>query len=220
LSFSLCHCQFQQTEKQTLELDFITAADEDDSVFNDFAWVQTEDMNLFVLASAIDFKVAIVDMSSSPPSVSYVTLSDMAWPEDADARDRQVEWAEGTDYVWIGGRMELQSYVVDVRNKELVQTIKHAGELYKMLSVHNRAFTYLADSLNIHWDETGVSSSSSALRSNGDGSSNGLSIAALALSCIALVAVLTNFIMSMSKKTQASDETLAGKKSEMPPSVA
>ena len=60
-------------------------------------------MDLFVVASSTDFKVAIVDVSQSKPTVSYVTLSDMAFPDDDSPTDRQVEWVEGTDFVWVSG---------------------------------------------------------------------------------------------------------------------
>jgi hypothetical protein len=220
-----------QTSKQTLQLDFDTAIDEEISAYDDFAWIKTNDLNLFVLASAIDFKVALVDLSRSTPSVSYINLGDQAWPADTRARTRQVEWVEGTDYVWIGGRVEGQTYVVDVRKKSLVKTISHPdSEIYKLLSVRNHYFASFAAGLDQHWQETGVwnhnygngGSSSAFLRgdgSDGSGNGNGVSIAALALSCIAVVAVITNFAFSHEKAT-SSAESLAGKKSVVPPSVA
>ena len=103
-------------------MDFDSTIDEDMSAFDDFAWIQvrppsnerrscslcarfsslvprwtyqTADKNLFVVASATDFKLALVDMSEDEPTVEYIALSDKTFGEDDRLRDRQVEWAQG-----------------------------------------------------------------------------------------------------------------------------
>ena len=72
---------------------------EDYNVFDDFAFIQRDGMNLFVVSSSSDYKVAIVDMDDPDKKVSYVMLKDV--PYTGRARGRQVEHVEGTDYVWI-----------------------------------------------------------------------------------------------------------------------
>jgi len=256
------------TNFMTLELDgFNSTISEEIAAYDDFAWIQNDDINLFIVASSIDFKAAVVDMSKSNPSVEYIELSDMTFPEGSRARDRQVEWVEGTDYVWISGRVEKQIYVVDIRQKKLVKTFADM-EAYKLVSVVNKEFAALADQLNDHWENTGVwdarvpempassgsdtdsgssnkedssSGSSNSGSSNNEGSSSGssnnmgstktesnaareaemeevekddtLSIVAIALSCVALFAVFTNFVLSRDQKEVSSGETLAGRKS-------
>jgi len=237
------------TNFMTLELEgFNSTISEEIAAYSDFAWIQTDEMNLFIVASSIDFKAAVVDMSKSTPTVEYIELSDMTFPEDARARDRQVEWVEGTDYVWISGRVEKQIYVVDIRQKKLVKTFANT-EAYKLVSVVNKEFAALADQLNTHWEDIGVwdarvpevpassGSGSDSGNSNNGGSNSGsstdtesnsareatqdkeletddtLSIVAIALSCVALFAVFTNFFLSRNQKDVSSGETLAGKKS-------
>mmetsp|Transcript_10692 Transcript_10692/g.17248 ORF Transcript_10692/g.17248 Transcript_10692/m.17248 type:complete len:582 (+) Transcript_10692:74-1819(+) len=239
---------------KTLDMDFNSTIAEDISAFDDFAWVQTADKNLFVVASATDFKLALVDMSQSDPAVEYITLSDKTFGPDDRIRDRQIEWVQGSNYVWVSGRTEAQVYVVDIVKKEVVKTFTDV-EANKLVSVKSRQYENIADMVNQVFDENGVwearvpaqqeapaqaaparpmsdplpssedvansavSSANSALSdSESSGSSNTLSIAALAISCVAIVAVVTNFYMSQQK--QASDDTIAGKKSQVPPSVA
>ena len=84
----------------TLTLDFNTTNVDDDDVFHDFAYIQHDDMNLFVVSSSSDYKVAIVDMASPDKTTSYVMLKDVPYTDRA--RSRQIEHVEGTDYVWIG----------------------------------------------------------------------------------------------------------------------
>ena len=69
-------------------------------MFDDFAYIQQGDMNLFVVSSSSDYKVAIVDMNSPNKDVSYVILKNMPYVDRS--RSRQVEHVEGTDYVWVG----------------------------------------------------------------------------------------------------------------------
>merc|ERR1712003_559739 len=90
------------------------------------------------------------DMSN--PQTTYITLSDMTLPADARVRDRQVEWVEGTDYVWISGRVEQQIYVVDIRRKALVKTFTDV-EAYKLVSVVDTDFSNLAEQLQSTWEQ-------------------------------------------------------------------
>merc|ERR1711933_528455 len=147
------------------------------------------------------------------------------------------------DYVWISGRVEKQIYVVNIRTRELVNTFTDV-EAYKLVSVVNNEFTELAEQLQATWEENGVfdsrnqenmmpesstaeSSSTessttaqaqAANNDNGDGSNATLSIVAIALSVVAILAVMTNFFMSQQK--QAEVEKISGEKSQVPPSVA
>ena len=102
----------------------------------------------------------------------------------------------------------------------------------------------LANQINEQFDENGVwasrvperaapapvppaQSSSTASEANAavetasdeSGSSDTLAVAALAISCIAIVAVITNFALSKAKEAGSGD-TVAGQRSQAPPSVA
>lgn len=233
----------------TLDMNFNSTMGEDDSVFNDFAFVQTADKNMFVVASATDFKLALVDMSKPDPTVEYITLSDKLFNEGDRVRSRQVEWVQGSNYVWVSGRTEEQVYVVDIVSKKVVKTFTEVAA-NKLVSVRSNQYDNMAEMVNQVFDENGVweqhtqkvpayvppttsedsissedtepalaTSSANALNDTESSSnSNGLSIASLLISCVAIVAVLTNFYMSQTKGS--SNDTVAGKKSTAPPSVA
>lgn len=217
----------QKSQIETiLALDFNLTNVDDDNVFNDFAYIQHEDKNLFVVSSASDYKVAIVDMNSPDKYVSYVMLKDI--PYDDRDRSRQVEWAEGTNYVWIGGRQDDEAYVVDVVNKELVKTFTGVDSR-KLLSVTPHHFMGMADEYAQQIGKTTGMYSSSSSMSSGSGTgenNNSLSIAALALSVVAIAAVAASFFARKAvpagaqeaaplAKAIADDPSLA-----VPPSVA
>ena len=194
---------------------------EETSVFDDYAFVQSSNMNMFVVASSADYKVAIVDMNKSPPEPSYITLKDKEF--EGRSRSRQVEWVHGTEFVWVGGRPDEEAYVIDLSSKTLVKTLSNV-DARKLLSVSNYNFLGMSQSLNQHWAENGVwdshgSSSSSTGQQTGSytgqqtaqATSNNdtprdnsdtkdtLSVAAIVLSIMALLAVSVNFVANMSK---------------------
>jgi hypothetical protein len=175
-------------------------------------------MNLFVLSSSSDYQVAIVDMDNDF-DVSYVNLKDI--PYDGRAYSRQVEWVEGSNYVWIGGRQDDEAYVIDLSTKKLIKTFTDVDPR-KLLSVAPHHFMGMADEYNNYFQENGaLQGSSSAMRfgSNGDGGSNNiLSIAALAISIVAIAAVIGSFFAA--KKSSPSSGGSAKQESPMAVSVA
>jgi len=130
---------FKSKLEMTLKLDFNTTNVDDDEVFHDFAYIQEDDMNLFVVSSSSDYKVAIVDMASPDKTTSYVMLKDKDVHFLDRPRSRQIEHVEGTDYVWIGGRRQEEAYVINVRTKKLVRTFMEV-DARRLLSVKHHAF--------------------------------------------------------------------------------
>merc|ERR1712157_507011 len=63
------------------------------------------------------------------------TLTDKP-KEDGFWEGRQVEWAVGTDYVWVGGSEYEEIYVVDIVKKMVVKTITGI-DAEQMVSVNN-----------------------------------------------------------------------------------
>jgi len=200
-----------------LELDFNTTNVEESGVFNDFAYIQTNHMNCFVVSSSSDYKVAIVDMDTL--EVSYVTLKDI--PYEGRGRSRQVEWAEGTKYVWIGGRSDDEAYVIDLETKELVNTFSEVDPR-KLLSVTNHHFMGMADEFGAYFSDNNVfltdrGSNALSFTSNSDK----LSIAALALSCVAIAAVLASFFVKSGSASGSGKKVPAPEAASaiVPPSV-
>merc|ERR1712161_138504 len=201
---------------RTLSLSFNTTNVEEDSVYRDFAYIKTDEMNLFVVSSSSDYKVAIVDMDSATEGdsdyvVDYIQLKDI--PYEGRSYSRQVEWVEGTNYVWIGGQQDDEAYVIDLSTKELIKTFTEVDPR-KLLSVTPYGFLGMADEYRTHLQDSMGSSSSSQTGASsmysamGNGSSSDtfsgsdkLSIAALAMSIVAIAAVLASFF---AKSHQAS----------------
>merc|ERR1712238_114940 len=173
--------------------------------------------NLFVVSSSSDYKVAIVDMDSATEGdsdyiVDYVSLKDI--PYEGRSYSRQVEWVEGTNYVWIGGQQDDEAYVIDLSTKELIKTFTDVDPR-KLLSVTPYGFLGMADEYRSHMQDSMGSSSSqtgaSMYSALGNGSSSDsfsgsdkLSIAALAMSIVAIAAVLASFF---AKSQQASSSS-------------
>lgn len=203
----------------TLSLDFNTTNVEDYQVFYDFAYVQYNGINCFVVSSASDYKVAVVNMDTL--ETSYIMLKDV--PYDNRRRSRQIEWAEGTQFVWIGGRIDKEAYVIDLEKMELIRTFTDV-DARKFLSVAHHEFNFLAEELS-GMMMPAVSTQESSM--SGDSTSNDhLSVVALALSCIAIAAVVASlFVKNGGVKSTPQESAIgAGAKSVdpslmVPPSV-
>ena len=182
-------------------------------------------MDLFVVSSASDYKVAIVDMSTTDYEISYVYLKDV--PYEGRRYSRQVEWAEGTNYVWVGGRQDDEAYVIDIANMELVRTFTEVDSR-KLLSVAPYHFMGMADEYGSYYARSSAASSAMSSTNNQDGGSDVLSIVALALSCVAIAAVVASFMAknnAPSAPAQESASPLTKAKIDdpslaVPPSVA
>ena len=238
---------FKSNIETVLTLDFNTTNVDDYNVFNDFAYIQHEGLDLFVVSSSSDYKVAIVDMASKNKDVSYVMLKET--PYVGRSRGRQIEHVEGTDYVWIGGRQDNEAYVVNVATKKLVRTFTEV-DTRKLVSVKNHAFfdqaqdygTFLgssgpASTATVQTVEapkpaaparpaTAIVTAQAATQSDESSENEGtdtLAIAALVLSCIAIVAVIASFSMKQSQATKAEARPLNTKTDDpsvaVPPSV-
>jgi len=203
----------------TLSLDFNTTNVEDYQVFYDFAYVQFNGINCFVVSSASDYKVAVVNMDTL--ETSYIMLKDV--PYDSRRRSRQIEWAEGTQFVWIGGRIDKEAYVIDLEKMELIRTFTDV-DARKFLSVAHHEFNFLAEELS-GMMMPAVSTQESSM-SDDSTSNDHLSVVALALSCIAIAAVVASlFVKNGGVKSTPQESAIgAGGKSVdpslmVPPSV-
>lgn len=201
----------------TLKLDFNTTNVEDYAVFRDFAYIKTAAMNCFIVSSSADYKVALIDMDTL--EASYIMLKDV--PYEGRSSTRQVEWAEGTKYVWIGGRSDDEVYVIDIEAKKVIRTFTEVDPR-KLLSVSNNHFMGMADAYADYFnnngqfmsDESGGKLTSSRLQSSDSGDGNTLSIVALALSCVAIAAVVVSLFANKSGASDSKDnmvDAAAGK---------
>merc|ERR1719491_1979410 len=196
-------------------------------------------MNLFVVSSSSDYKVAIVDMASPDKTTSYVMLKGKDVPYTDRARSRQIEHVEGTDYVWIGGRRQEEAYVINVRTKKLVRTFMEV-DARRLLSVKHHAFFQQVADFGKYMTQEGMlsnaevqtveeeaskdvedveaapsdvsrgsasvsaqaaSANDDEVEKDDDGGNDALSIAALAISCVAIAAVLANVVVMNNAKS-------------------
>jgi len=198
----------------TLELDFNTTNVEEYGVFNDFAYIKTNEMNCFIVSSSSDYKVAIVDMNTL--DVSYIMLKDI--PYEGRRSSRQVEWAEGTKYVWIGGRSDDEAYVIDLETQEVVRTFTDVDPR-KLLSVSPIHFMAMANEYGAYYLDSGIFESDSEpgvpvtsfmeSKSVDSDSNDTLSIVALALSCVAIAAVVASIFANKSEKSNNAETVVA-----------
>ena len=126
--------------KHDIPLDFNVTNVEDDPVYSDHAFVKTTigdvDIDLLVLSSANEHKVALIDFSSDIPAVTYVTFKDELKTDRA--RTRQIEWVDGTEFVWISGPREIADniFIIDLLKGEHVKTMS-INDPRKFVSVIN-----------------------------------------------------------------------------------
>lgn len=202
-----------QTVQYDLDLDFETALVEEAAVFDDFAFIQDATNNLFVVASAADNKVAIVDLNANPPKADYVAFKNGAF--EGRPRSRQVEWAPTTNYVWVSGPSDNDAFVIDFVEKKVVKSFSDV-DVSKLLSVVNNHF--LARAQRLHDHGYYPESSSAQAFHDDDNENNVLSIVALALSLVALLAVFTNLVLTA--KNNRNDEASIVRKKSVQQSVA
>lgn len=120
-----------------LELGFSREGYETKSVSKDFAFVTRNDKTLAVFPSGTENKVAIVDMTSKPIKTSFITFNEQKFKYGAPhGMYRRIEWAIGTDYVWVTDSSYDEAYVIDVVKNEVVKTLTDV-DVSQMLSVQN-----------------------------------------------------------------------------------
>merc|ERR1712238_497596 len=130
------------SEKSTvwadLSLGFNATYHEDDVVYSDFAFVEKDGKDIIVFVSGTENRAAIVDITGGADNIktTYVNLAE--GESTSNRLRRQIEWAAGTNYVWIDGTAGQEIYVIDVMSAELVTTLTGISTT-KMLSVQNYA---------------------------------------------------------------------------------
>ena len=102
-----------------LELDFSTEGYENTSVSKDFAFVYKNGKTKVVFPSGTEHKVAIVeipetgDIRDGDVQINYVPFNtdEFIQGRAPHGRYRRIEWAVGTDYVWVNDGSLEELYV-------------------------------------------------------------------------------------------------------------
>ena len=143
-------------------------------VISDFAFVEWKDRSILALASGYDNNLALADLSTDPPTVTKVLLSSSASPTGGGSTGRMVEWAYGTEYLWVDGSANEEVYVLkldDNGGASLHRTITNAPTS-KMIYVENFAQravqNLMADFMTTIFTQSSDGSSSNTGSGNSD----------------------------------------------------
>jgi hypothetical protein len=106
-------------------------------VISDFAFV-TGGRNILVLAASTDNDVVLVDLDKNFRT-KRINIAPTA-TESTATSSRQVEWAVGTNYVWVNGEGTEEQYIIeiedDIDSAKLTRTLSDAPK-GQMIFVNN-----------------------------------------------------------------------------------
>jgi len=160
------------------------------TVVSDFAFVTDESRNILILGADTDNDVVLVDLldDSFPMRKLQLTPSN----ESTGGARRNIEWAVGSDYVWVDGGATDEMYIInigsDINEAKVVRQLLNitAGQ---MLYVENYARKRLMDDIRRE-SETVMSFSQSdkgSAEHKSDDDIDPVGIAALVIGCSALL---------------------------------
>jgi len=179
-----------------LELGFDRTGYETTSVAKDFAFVYKDGKTSIVFPSGTEHKVAIVEIptgyvTSDAIKISYVTFNKEEFVKGRapHGRYRRVEWAVGTDYVWVTDGSLEEIYVIDVVQKEVTTTLTEI-DTGNLVSVQNYERTRQFEAqkqlvMDLYNDETAA-----------------IDIAAMVVGAIAIAVGICNYLYMMQMKKE------------------
>lgn len=162
----------------------------------DFAIAEIGGRNVAVFASGSDNDVAIVDLES-PTSVPKISLTSSSFASGVAGEGRSVEWAQGTEFVWLTGQEAKEIYVIQIPRGDIgratVKTVIQGVDASALMYVENYAARAVATSLERS------SRFHEAVAANQD---NTLSVVSLVIACLAFVfSVALFFRVVMTRST-------------------
>lgn len=139
---------------------------------SDFAFVQWKNHNLLALASGYDNELALIDLGVNSPTVTKLKLSNSMSPTGGNG-GRMVEWAYGTDYLWVDASDAEEAYIIrlsedgDVAKAAVERTVADLPSS-KLIYVENFAERAQVQFLSevFATDDASASDSSTSQKSN------------------------------------------------------
>jgi len=185
------------------------------TVISDFAFVQDENRDILVLGASTDNNIVLVDLRSDSKTLTTRKL-DLApgVVESTGGSSRKLEWAVGTDYVWVNGAESEEQYIINIPNSDInsAKLVRTLGGIPSgnMVFVNNyermRAVVHAAsvtatataaqDNIIVSANVNEMSSSSSSSTGNSDN----LGLAGVILGSIGLVAGLGAMVLVLNKQ--------------------
>ena len=156
---------------------------------------------MVVFPSGTEHKVAIVELGSGDLTnanipVSYVTFNtdEFIAGRAPHGRYRRIEWAEGTDYVWVTDGSLDETYVIDVMTKQ-VETVLRNIDPGSLVSVQN-----YERARQIETQKALVTQMTQQQAQEESSSSSGIAVAAIIVGGLAVVGAIANFMYMVSMK--------------------
>jgi len=204
------------------------------TVISDFAFVQDENRDILVLGASTDNNIVLVDLRSDSMTTRKLDLAPGV-AESTGGSSRNLEWAVGTNYVWVDGAESEEQYIInissDINSAKVARTMGGIAS-GNMMSVNNyermrdvahataaaaqNTLTLPASSDNDNQVSSVFASSasnsemSSSLPSDNE-SDNNLGVAGIVLGSIGFVAGLGALVLVLNKERTSSVAVPASK---------
>jgi len=199
------------------------------TVASDVAWVQDKDREILIVGASTDNNIVLVDLKT------FATRKLNLAPgviETTGGRSRNLEWAVGTDYVWVNGGEAKEAYIIKITggidSAVLDRTLTGvaAGQMLFVNNYERMRAVALAQGMEHTHNIVPVAPNTStetktAASTVPSDSNNAMSVVAVVLGSLGLVAGFGALALVMSQKSTASalaapkkpDVEMAGDKS-------
>jgi len=87
------------------------------TVVSDYAFVKDENRNILVVGASSDNNVVLVDLLSSDFAMTKLQLTPS--DESTGGGRRNIEWAVGSNYVWVDGGATNEQYIIEIPGKDI-----------------------------------------------------------------------------------------------------
>ena len=189
-------------------------------VVSDFAFVTDDNRDILVLGSSTDNDIVLVDLKSY--QTRKLSLTGTTTTESTAGNARHIEWAVGTDYVWVSGGSASEMYIVefpsgDINAARIAKTIGSipSGEMIFVENYERKRTMQMIQQVLLGTQPDGASSddgdsqaAASALGEDDNETSDTISVVALVVGCIALIlavgATVKSFLLSPSSSSSPS----------------
>lgn len=226
IQFTYNLLRIQANDVRDVMVDF-TGGTPGKTVISDFAFVQDENRDILVLGASTDNNIVLVDLRSDSMTTRKLDLAPGV-AESTGGSSRNLEWAVGTNYVWVDGAESEEQYIINISsgiNSAKVARTMGGIASGNMMSVNNyermRAVAHataaaaqntaiVLGSLSANDNEvSSVSASSANIKEvssslSSDNESNNLGVAGIVLGSIGFVAGLGALVLVLNKERTSS----------------
>jgi hypothetical protein len=157
----------------------------------DFAMAEIEGKTLAVFASGSDNEVAMVDMAN-PTRVTKLALTSSNEASGAEGEGRSVEWALGTEYVWVTGSEAKELYVIRIPGGKIERAIIEAT----IEGIDATALVFV-ENYRTKAAEKALETRATLQAAEDSTQERQLAIAGLVISCIALMSSSIMFVVGL-----------------------